>query len=120
MRKSTSKIFFGATLSAALAVGAMGTAHAGNSGYSYKSVDVSYADLNLANDAGAERLERRIKNAARTVCGPRPHRDINAISSYQQCFKGAMNGGKKAMVTLIAQAKTGQQLAQNGKITVGN
>ena len=38
------------------------------------SIEVSFADLNLANDQGQRRMEDRVRSAAKRVCGYNTHR----------------------------------------------
>lgn len=119
MRKLTKTII---SLTSAALIGAGFSAPAmanDDNGREERSVTVSYGDLNLASEAGAKRLESRIRYAARTVCGPRSNRNITAMADYRSCYKSAMAGGKKAMVILIARAKSGDKLAKNSRITIG-
>ena len=52
-----------------------------------RSVKVSYGDLNLASDAGAQVLYGRIVSAAREVCeaGRLDNRDLRAVSIERRC-----------------------------------
>ena len=52
-----------------------------------KSVTVSFADLDLSKPAGAQTLYKRIKGAARRVCGPK---DYFTQKSWRQCYDGAI------------------------------
>jgi UrcA family protein len=56
-----------------------------------RSLKVSFADLNLTNRQGTATLYVRIRNAARTVCGPAP--DISfadARADWSRCVKDAI------------------------------
>ena len=46
---------------------------------------VSYADLDLGSAAGRARLERRIDNAVRDVCGRAAPTDLNGLALVQLC-----------------------------------
>lgn len=112
------KTIITAAAAALASIGAAAPAQAEDNNREYRSVTVSYADLNLNSEEGAKRLQYRITSAARKVCGPRPSRNLNQIMDYQQCFKIAASGGKKAMVTLLAQAKDGKNLAGKGTLSI--
>ncbi|WP_164118968.1 UrcA family protein [Sphingorhabdus sp. Alg239-R122] len=86
-----------------------------------RSVEVRYDDLNLASEAGAKRLQGRIKAAARTVCSPMPSRALADQLDYKKCFSQAVSGGSKAAVTILAKAKSGQEFASRDlRIVVSN
>lgn len=70
---------------------------------------VSFADLNLASDAGVIALTGRVRQAARKVCRP-----LDAFASHGQfaeCRSYAWNGAKPQMDRAITRAK---QLAATG------
>jgi UrcA family protein len=120
MRKLTQTIS-ATTIAALIAIGTMGAAQANNDiNRSSKSVTVTYGDLNLASEAGAKRLESRIRGAARKVCGRQPTRNLADINDYNQCFDTAISGGKRAMVTLVAQAESGAEFAENAGLSLGS
>jgi UrcA family protein len=55
---------------------------------------VSYADLNLDHQAGAEVMLHRIRSAAETVCGDRFGRmSLLEHARIRACFRAAMNKG---------------------------
>lgn len=57
-----------------------------------KSVEVSYADLDLATPADVAVLMGRIETAARNVCGPAPApKQINESQAYSQCTAAAVS-----------------------------
>ncbi len=51
---------------------------------------VSFADLDLSKEAGARTLLRRIRSAARDVCGPEG-REL-AERGFHTCFRRAISG----------------------------
>jgi UrcA family protein len=53
-------------------------------------ISVSYADLDLRNAAGIERLYRRLKSAASSACGPTSWREtgsLEQIANNKACAK---------------------------------
>lgn len=55
------------------------------------SVVVRYDDLNLANPAGIEKLYRRIRTAAKIVCGGSESRSLQAMQLASQCRERAID-----------------------------
>ncbi|WOE75304.1 UrcA family protein [Alterisphingorhabdus coralli] len=86
----------------------------------YRSTTVSYGDLNLNSEAGQQTLERRVKSAARKVCGPRPRLNLSERMDYGRCMDEALDSGEQAMIQIIAAADKGEKLAANGLLTIGN
>ena len=65
---------------------------------------VSYADLNLSNRAGAEAMLNRIEAAAQQVCGGKPHNgEMQDMTRYRACVSAAE---KKAVADLNAPMVT--------------
>lgn len=54
-----------------------------------RATEVSYADLDLTNEAGAERLYLRIRSAARSVCGTPGLLQVINVSRIRQCAEDA-------------------------------
>jgi len=57
------------------------------------AVKVSYADLNINNEAGARVLYSRLQQASREVCGVRPfveHGSVEAVSEARRCYNDAL------------------------------
>lgn len=80
---------------------------------------VSYADLDLQSDAGVNRLNRRIKSAARYVCGPIGSREYSLTKYVMDCRADAIANANRAVVTVLATAKSGDRLAlRSGSISV--
>ena len=53
---------------------------------------VSYGDLNLDHEAGAQILINRLRAAADRVCGGQPDlRDLDQLSLYRTCVTQAMD-----------------------------
>ena len=57
-----------------------------------KQVTVSFADLNLANDAGVEALYSRIRGAARTACAGAEGRSAAQHREWNACMNVALDG----------------------------
>jgi UrcA family protein len=75
------------------------------------SVSVHYGDLNLATDAGAQTLLKRLSWAGRQVCGRRP--PMGSITLYEQhraCVREAIS---TAVAKLGSRAVTAQLTARN-------
>lgn len=67
------------------------------------SVGVRIADLDLSNPSAAARLDLRLRNAAREVCGEADARDLRFAEQTAACQKAA-----------IARAKSAVALAMRG------
>ena len=76
------------------------------------SVRVSYADLNLASDAGANALQRRIGFAARVVCEIEDSRQMQLATATNLCRSDAIANVRPAYEAAIASAR-------HGTVTVG-
>jgi UrcA family protein len=62
-----------------------------DSGREIRSLTVSFADLDLANAAGAATLYDRLKTAARRVCGKADPRDLSAVGDVKRCRTEALD-----------------------------
>jgi UrcA family protein len=76
------------------------------------SVRVSYADLNLASDDGANALEHRITYAARVVCEFEDSRQISVATATNLCRSDAVQRARPAFEEAVAAAR-------HGTVTVG-
>lgn len=82
---------------------------------------VSYADLNLESDAGVKTLNHRVKAAARIVCGTTRAPGYAEVKDMMDCRERAMSSANRAVVTVLAAVKSGDQLAlRSGTISVGS
>lgn len=84
------------TIAAAILAGLAG--HAADA-QATKSVQVDYADLNIASPAGMATLERRIAGAADRVCDAHPTAELAERTAIRQCRKAAIDN---AMNTFTA------------------
>ena len=67
---------------------------------------VKYSDLNLANAAGVEALNRRINLAAREVCGPEPDvREIGDSQAYRACVTHAQAQAVQPLAEAMASTR---------------
>ena len=88
-----------------LGLGLSGTAVA-ESQYDYESdaISVSFADLNIQNDAGARALYARLKQASEQVCAVESYLESGSLSRLQEakaCFTDAMD---EAVATIDSDA----------------
>lgn len=80
-----------------------------------RSIAVSYADLNLLSDSGVERLNTRVRSAAKSVCDARDARKpLRELLQSNKCFDGAMDRASQDIEVAIAEQRSGNQLASNG------
>jgi len=111
--------FFGSALlasfGAALALGAPASAQM----MEKASHEVRYGDLDLASDAGVAQLHRRIKFAARSVCGQADIRDISGSQAAAACRRAALAEAGPRIELAIANARSGQDFAANAAFEVG-
>ena len=76
------------------------------------SMRVSYADLNLASDAGANVLQRRIGFAARVVCEIEDSRQLPLATATNLCRSDTIASVQPAYEAALASAR-------HGTVTVG-
>jgi UrcA family protein len=58
------------------------------------AVRVSYADLNLSNEAGLVKLYARLQRASRAVCGPRSLVEAGStkqLTENKACYRNALS-----------------------------
>ena len=80
-----------------------------------RSVEVPLSGLNLASPADVERLDARLRTAARTVCAPQDHRDLQGMSDRAACEKTALQRATARRDVLVARAQA-EQLAARGRV----
>lgn len=66
---------------------------------------IRYADLNLATEAGTAALERRISNAAISICGSNEVRRVDLRASWQNCYDATVASASKNVNEAIALAR---------------
>ncbi len=77
-----------------------------------KSVAVSFADLNLASEAGRDALHRRIKRAADQACAAAKANLATRIQSqYRSCLTQARDSATRQFEASIAAASVAANVA---------
>lgn len=77
-----------------------------------KRVAVSIADLDLSSAGGIAALEKRVRAAARAVCGRASPGDVVMRDVVDACRADAVAGARKEMATAVAAARgEGDRLA---------
>jgi len=78
----------------------------------YRTIRVSYADLDLAEANGVDRLNRRVRWAARSVCDKFSNfRPLGELQASNQCFKTSLERAGRDVELAVAQVRGGSQLA---------
>lgn len=80
---------------------------------------VRYADLNLATEAGAATLERRINSAAASMCGPYESRRVDQAASWKRCHDATVATATKRVNEAIALARRNNQEQHAGAVVSG-
>lgn len=82
------------TATAIFAISAPAAASLGtDKGLESNAVRVSYADLNLENEAGAQTLYSRLQRASKRVCGVEPYKiagSIRIMADMQRCYRSTL------------------------------
>jgi len=71
------------------------------------SMVVSYADLNLASQAGTQVLDRRIASAAEAVCGYQESLQFALVTATKACRKDAIEATRPAYEAAVTAARHG-------------
>jgi UrcA family protein len=79
---------------------------------------VSFADLNLASEAGQERLGSRIRAAASELCYEDNIEELKFTIARHHCYSAAVDDAYNQMSAAIAQARAGRTIAA-AMLTVG-
>ena len=89
-------------------IAALGLAATGVSAQA-RSIDVNFADLNLASPEGQARLAKRVDSAARKVCGMDEQRVGTRIRSDEaaSCYKAAKSRAHAQFAAAAAQQAKG-------------
>lgn len=80
------------------------------------SMVISYADLDLSQQADARRLDARVRSATRAICA-QPHPGLLASPSESLCRRTAMVRAQTQINRAVALAASRRILAQNGIVT---
>ncbi|MEO0441266.1 MAG: UrcA family protein [Pseudomonadota bacterium] len=99
----------GLVAAAAVAVSATGlSATASAQERIVRTAVVHYDDLDLASAEGRETLEGRLKGAVRKVCGSYRRGTLDETLDHQTCMAEAKSSAKRAQVTIMAAAASGE------------
>ena len=73
------------------------------------TIAVNHADLDLATPDGQRRLERRIGNAARKICGLDSQDTGTRMTSREaaDCYRQALNDVRQRMAAIIEGSRNG-------------
>ena len=69
---------------------------------------VSFADLDLASEAGQSKLDRRIRAAAKQVCGTASDADIEGKNEVRACRAETYGQASRQVAVAIASAQSSQ------------
>jgi len=72
------------------------------------TVEVKIGDLDLATASGAATLDRRIRAAARTICGSMPPRSLDMQRQVALCQDEVVAGARAEVETALAAARPAQ------------
>ena len=93
-----------ALMSVAMVAGAVHATASEAGSENYEVVKVSYADLNLASDAGIATLQRRIDRAAAKVCDAETYRITGSLiqaKQSQECFDTARESAMNSVIKRV-------------------
>ena len=69
---------------------------------------VSFADLDLASEAGQSKLDRRIRAAAKEVCGTASDADVEGKNDIRDCRADTYSQASRQVAVAIASAQKSQ------------
>ena len=75
-------------------------------------IEVTYADLNLTNRAGAATLNRRVRGAARVICGGNDGAGLETLD-VAGCRDDVVNNAEPQVASAIDRA-----MARRGQVSV--
>ena len=90
-------------------------AAAAQAGQAMPSVEVSFADLNLASDEGVAVLDRRLDSAIEKVCGGPIPMNLSSAAPIKRCIK-ATRELADTQRDLAVRSERGSQLAFKGQV----
>ena len=83
-----------------------------------KSVEVSYADLNLSSATGRDALDRRIARVANRICGVGLEREVMRQMLAERCAADARESARPAIELAYRNAANRQLAARDMSVTV--
>ncbi len=77
-----------------------------------RSQTVSYASLDLRNDAAVATLTRRVKSAAKDVCNvPHYNTTLDEAITAKRCFRGSFARAQNDIAVAVDRARNGNRMA---------
>lgn len=83
-----------------------------------KSVEVRYGDLDLAAPSGVERLNARVRSAAKRVCDTHGQRGVEARMLRDSCMTETLARADRDVQLAVAE-RTDQRLASREEKVIG-
>ena len=77
-------------------------------------VTVRYGDLDLGSAAGKARFDRRVRNAARAICGSTLRQPLNMQTQIAACQEEVIAGAQADLETALGERPDGTRLALRG------
>jgi UrcA family protein len=102
---------FFALAAAALTTGLLVGTTVNAAAFETRSIDVSYADLDVATPAGRAALERRIELAADRICTVRRALDLKSLRAADKCRLAAIADATAKVELAVATAQASRQYA---------
>ena len=85
----------------------------------YRSIAVSYADLNLRGDDGVERLNTRVRRAAQAVCGmDNSTVQLGMRIAVINCFRGSFERASNDVQIVVTRFRAAPVLAAGSAGTI--
>jgi UrcA family protein len=77
-------------------------------------IAVSYADLNLATEAGKRRLDNRVRAATNRVCTPSSAMSLKQVMVVPECRKRIAQSARPQIELAVRGAAAGVMVAERG------
>ncbi len=78
-------------------------------------ISVRIGDLDLSSASGAATLDRRIRAAARQICGWVPASDLNMQRQVSNCQESVVTGAKQEIEFALNSPRPQQRIALNSR-----
>lgn len=73
---------------------------------------VSYADLDLGRETDVDRLRRRVRSAASSLCHDATRDSIVSENLVRLCFNDTMEGANRQIAQLVQASRSTSKMAQ--------
>jgi UrcA family protein len=73
-----------------------------------RSRAVDYSDLDLLSQNDVARLQVRVRNAARSLCGPVERRDFEDRQAYRDCVARSVGDADGSIRTAVEAVRSGR------------